>query len=60
MNITFTLHPELVPIWQADTWDDHEIYTRDEWREEVDSGNTQLGYWEWASHKLDTESHESR
>jgi hypothetical protein len=55
MQISFTLHPELVPLWQDDTWGEHEIHTRDEWEQEAGMGNTQLGYWEWASHKLEAQ-----
>jgi hypothetical protein len=34
----------------------HEEYTREEWKDDVQAGDTQLGYWDWVIHNL--ESHE--
>jgi hypothetical protein len=33
--------------------DQYELWDRDDWREEVASENTILGYWEWVSHQIE-------
>lgn len=40
--------PELAKIFG---WE-HPVQGRSVWRDEVQSGNTLLGYWEWVSHQL--------
>lgn len=31
-----------------------EIYTRDDWKSEVANGDTQLGYFDWVIHNLES------
>lgn len=33
---------------------EHTTYTRGEWRDEVGNGDTQLGYWDWALHQVES------
>lgn len=37
----------------ADQWGEHPIYTRADY--EDDRENTQLGYWDWAYHRLESD-----
>lgn len=34
-------------------WGEHPEHPRDDWRLDVYEGNTNLGYWEWVSARLD-------
>jgi hypothetical protein len=34
---------------------DHDVYTRIEWRDEVNNGDTELGYEDWVQFKIETE-----
>jgi len=36
----------------------HEEYTREEWCDDVRGGNTQLGYWDWVIHNLESHDEE--
>lgn len=33
--------------------DEHPAHTRADWRAEVGAENTQLGYWDWVSHRVE-------
>lgn len=34
--------------------EEHPDYTREDWREEVENGDTRLGYWEWVMHQVES------
>lgn len=34
-------------------YDEHPTFSRDNWRSEVASNDTHLGYWEWVQHQLE-------
>jgi hypothetical protein len=36
-------------------WAEHSFYTRFDWRQEVATSCTQLGYWDWVEHKIEAE-----
>lgn len=46
----FTYHPGVAE--RVGEWESHKDFTRQEWKETVAEGSTQLGYWEWVSHRL--------
>lgn len=46
------LHEDVVALTEQDLWSEHSIFQRIDWQEEVGSGNTQLGYWNWVSNKI--------
>ena len=50
----FGLTPEQL---EAKHGKEHNNHTRDEWRDEVGNRDTQLGYWDWVLHQV--ESHYS-
>jgi len=33
-------------------WGEHPGFSREDWRDEVAGGDTQSGYWEWVSNKV--------
>ena len=35
-----------------DAWSEHQIWSRSQWRNEVTSQDTQLGYWAWVAHRV--------
>jgi predicted oxidoreductase len=39
-------------------WGEHPKHTRCDWREEAYSRHTQLGYWEWVTHRLEERKEE--
>lgn len=36
-------------------WGQHRLYTRSDWQDEVDAGDTQRGYWDWVAAMLEQE-----
>ncbi len=38
---------------RADAWGQNPDWTRNDWQFEVANGETQLGYWQWVSHKIE-------
>jgi len=34
---------------------EHSVFDRDDWKHEVDNGDTQLGYWTWVEHRIVSE-----
>ena len=36
---------------EKDEWDEHD-YSREDWMNDVNNGNTQLGYWTWVELKI--------
>lgn len=40
-------------------WGEHPQYPAADWRQEVESHDTRLGYWDWAASKLDEASAEN-
>ena len=34
-------------------WGEHPGYPVDDWKDEVQNGDTRLGYWPWVSHKIE-------
>jgi hypothetical protein len=47
---------EVKELMEENVWGAHSLYDRGSWKQEVLEGDTQLGYWEWVSHKI--ESHQ--
>jgi hypothetical protein len=39
-------------------WTEHPAFPRGDWKEEVAADNTQLGYWDWVSHKREEKINE--
>jgi len=37
-------------------WGEHLDHHSDDWRYEVQNGDTRLGYWEWVAARIDDES----
>lgn len=48
------LHEEAQDLYDSSVSSEHHRYTREEWKLEVAKAATQLGYWEWLSHMLET------
>ena len=42
----------------GDLWGEHPKYARASWKEEVQKGYTQLGYWLWTQHAQESEESE--
>ncbi len=57
---TNRLHPNADLFRQMDFWGEHPVISRAEWRDEVAAKDTQLGYWEWLSHRLEEEEQRQR
>jgi hypothetical protein len=39
-------------------WEEHPIYPLEDWRYEVENGDTRLGYWEWIANCIEREDNE--
>lgn len=47
---------ELVNRWaDGDVWGAHPSYSREDWQLDVGNGDTNLGYWDWVQHQLESE-----
>lgn len=46
-------HPEVVQLFAEDPWQQHPIFSREDWISNVRDRDTQLGYWSWVSHQLE-------
>ena len=45
--------PDVEALMTANLWGSHPRFDRADWRQEVCSSSTQLGYWEWVEHQLE-------
>jgi hypothetical protein len=45
---------EVASCMEVDLWGDHPDHPRVDWQVEVGMGNTQLGYWQWVQHRIDS------
>jgi hypothetical protein len=41
------------------SWGEHPTFTRSDWRDDVAAHDTQLGYWEWVQHNVESRAGES-
>lgn len=46
---------EIALLQEDDSWGEHALYGREDWKAEVANGDTQLGYWAWVEHRLEAE-----
>lgn len=51
-------HHEADVLRKTNVWSEHKEYPRQDWQYEVANNNTNLGYWEWLSHRLETRDDE--
>ena len=48
--------PSVCPTWKPEScWDQHPDHSREDWQEEVENGNTVVGYIEWVNNQLEEE-----
>lgn len=51
-------HSEAVELSKRDWWGEHPDFSRADWRHEAGCGDTQRGYWNWISAKLEERDHD--
>ena len=39
---------------EFDVWGEDPAWSRDEWKIDVETGDTNLGYWEWVDHRKES------
>jgi hypothetical protein len=45
---------EMESCRDADAWSDFSEFPRSDWQAEVANADTQLGYWEWVEHQIES------
>jgi hypothetical protein len=45
---------EVTALMSADLWNSHPDHSRVDWRIEAGLGHTQLGYWPWVQHQIES------
>lgn len=60
MIITYSLTGKVLEAYDEDVWAEFpgEDFSRWNWRQQIASQSTQLGYWEWLQHQVDVQANE--
>jgi hypothetical protein len=46
--------------WAEDSWASHPLYSREDWKQEAQQGNTQRGYWDWVEAMIEQDADQTR